>query len=391
MKNPRLAFYANHLRFIGGFINNDEENIDVNQHQDDDFKNMVTKIILQYCPFLEARERERWIHGVLTKCPDTSLALMLAMFTNLKTIHLRLEPAFPESKWAYLINAITKRYSEQCGTKAWPKLSSASIRYCDRGIENIHGLSAFAQIPSLRELDGYMIWGKGYKENLWPPGGACSEVTDISLDICEIDMKCASSFFKGFKNLKSLAYHCANLNDLGWDPDGVCRALLASAHKSLEVLELSAEQMNYQPPKRIGSLRKFERLRHLVLNKILFEQAKSDKRSKVTHNVYEFAEMLPASLEVIIFWDTLLECQDSVRLIMHLLEQKHDYLPNLRRIEFGDLYSTIYREDMYPEEVEADDLSTATLEAAGFESACIEAGVECVLRGGCRAKLYHRM
>ena len=267
---------------------------------------------------------DAWIQLLETGHEDPILALLLSLLPNLRRLRLEYPPA--QSR---LFTTI-RRMIETAVPVSFSKLES--IHLVSGQNEGISLITSFASLPSLEKISCYTYiscdQGPDIPECLVSPRS--SNVTELVFDSYSDTATPIFVLLEGIKVLKKFTYVG---HHTPFDLSGLRTALLNHCRHSLEYLKvLPFEYVDSKQADTLGSLRLFENLKYLEVDHSILVNLDASGNCNVS-------DLLPASVEAIVMTGLCSETLSHLRpVIRSLVSAKRTELPDLKRVEFSNLF-----------------------------------------------------
>lgn len=338
---PRRALYVNHL-----FIYN--RSFTITQVRQAPFTEQVLLKIdglcdlffrSNRCPYIKGDEVEKWVDKLRLGDTNAAACLFLTLLPQLEALSII---DYSKQGYADMIYEISKANQSPHRTIPGPlalhKLDTITINDAigmNRPGEKFGIYEACMTLPSLRTLEGHHI---DSNFDRWPSKEEFpleSNVTDIVFQNSAINAESFARLLTRTKNLQRFTYDFARLVGITGDYTAMSlkNILVQSNAHSLTHLDFNFHGFPVNDDARfIGSLRQFQKLKHLRVEGNMFIKYMSETADLPgQQRLVDLLPLLPASLKTL----TLLPQSADVKVtytLDKLRKKRKDCLPNLRRI-----------------------------------------------------------
>ena len=337
---PRRALYVNHLLIYNRVFT-------ITQVRQAPFTEQVLQKIDDLCglffrgngcPYIKGDGVDKWVDKLCRGDTNAAACLFLTLLPQLETLTI---VDYSKQGFADMIYEISKVNQSPHRTIPGPlalhKLDTIIINDAigmNRPGEEFGIYETCMTLPSLRTLEGQHI---DCNFDRWPSKEEFpleSNVTDIAFRNSAINAESFARLLKRTKNLQRFTYDFAGL--VGITGDHTAMSLKNVLEKfnahSLTHLDLSFRGFPDNDNARfMGSLRLFQKLKHLRVEGKSFDMYTSETREFPGQRLVDLLPFLPASLKTL----TLLPQPADAKVMYTLYElrkKRKDCLPNLKRI-----------------------------------------------------------
>lgn len=287
----------------------------------DHIDTLVAEIHQKLLPNAPTADATAWSNEIQRRKSAATILLLLTLYPHLEYLHIY-DPCHDCSgaKLGALSTSLTAAASDPTTNTLgiFRRLSNVTLTGGSILQSKVELLSPFMAVPSVRSIEASEVNGRNFQ---WPRGIGFSQVTDVKLEMCDIDTSTLTSHMSAFRALATLKYTFYPITDYDkacssrWEPRAIVASLMLYACDTLTILELTAiDLMDILPfqddEPYIGSLRAFKVLRSVKLNTMMVcernEAASSvplEPRQQDTRNHLKQAkaqplvEFLPASIQ----------------------------------------------------------------------------------------------
>ena len=244
----------------------------------------IHRKLLPNAPTVDATD---WSNGILSeKSAATTVLLLLTLYPHLEYLHIydQYQDCWSADLVA-LSTSLTAAASDPITNTLgiFSKLSNLTLTGGPVLQSKVELLSPFMAVSAMRSIEAYKVSGRNVQ---WPRRIGFSQVTDVKLEMCDIDTATLTSHISAFKTLATLKYTFYPTPDYDeaypsrWEPRAIVASLRLYAYDTLTILELTAADLTEILPYKndepyIGSLRAFKVLRSVKLDTMmLYERIK---------------------------------------------------------------------------------------------------------------------
>ena len=337
---PRRALYVNHL-FVYNRV------FTITQARQAAFTEQILLKIEELCglffsgkgcPYIQSDEVDKWVDKLRRGDTNAAACLFLTLLPQLEALSII---DYRKQGYADIIYEISKANQSPHRTIPGPlalhKLETITINDAigmNRSGEEFGIYETCMTLPSLRTLEGQHI---DCNFDRWPSQEEFpleSNVTDIVFQNSAINAESFARLLMRTKNLQRLTYGFARLAGITGDHTAMTlkNTLEQFNAHSLTHLDLSFRGFPDNDNARfMGSLRLFQKLKHLRVEGKSFDMYTSETRRFPGQRLVDLLPDLPASLKTL----TLLPQPADAKVMYTLYElrkKRKDCLPNLKRI-----------------------------------------------------------
>lgn len=286
------------------------------------------------------------VEGLCSEAEDGDRSAMLALLLwvflpNLEAIRLS-RYTWDITFLKHAIESMSAQGLQQNSRASTPFTNLKRVYLCgSRGAswgENFEAFRWFAELPSMRKLDGDYVAGILRPEEEWKIPPHTSKVTHLRLIKSVVISECLEHLLLGIKSLESFAYehNLEMTGGIGVEAHKILTALLRHAKHSLRKLRLYGGCDLREENERID-LRGFEVLKELWVNVGIYVELlpyHGDPSGRRDREDYQpLVSALPSSIEIV--WFSNPTCFHHVAaLFVDFAEKKDLCLPNLREVSF---------------------------------------------------------
>lgn len=281
----------------------------------------------------------QWIHGILTgRCPDATLALLIANFFNLTYLELSDSSWETENMGDMLRRVCWESHMAPQESHSLSKLTTVVVQSSDPDLsEDLELFLLFLHLPSVRTLVGKRQHASNALRNPIPQhfeidegsNAICVRSADrkISIEDSLMDDSCYD-FLSRIHPIQEFRYnHQGDLHlvddELSWEPSGIVEVLSRCAFNTLVSLDLTGLQDARNPSRDAG-----DPSRHGVFARGLLAKFKILKNIRVDHDLFIDATVRvggrssgppkrPGTLPK--GWEAPLALKDRVHALVHVL------------------------------------------------------------------------
>lgn len=255
----------------------------------DRINTMVAEIHRKLLPNAPIADATAWSNEIQLEEPAATVLLLLALYPHLEYLHID-DPG--QDWWSANLGAV---FTSLTAAASDPTTNTLGIfsRLSDFKLTGEPGpvgpqskaelFSPFMAVPTMRSIKAYDVDGRNFQ---WSWGVGFSQVTDVKLEMCDIDTTTLTSHISAVKTLTTLKYTFYPTTDedeagsARWEPRAIVASLRLYACDTLTILELTASTLMRTLPFQddepyIGTLRTFKVLQSVKLDTMmLYERIK---------------------------------------------------------------------------------------------------------------------